>query len=95
MASARPTTTIDNEQLRVTVWTFDAQGASTGRHLHEFDYLVVPVSGGLLHVTASDGAEHELTQIAGSPYLGAAGTDHEVASAGQAPITFVEVELKR
>ena len=33
----------DNDQVRVTTWTFPAAGAAaTGRHRHEFDYIVVP-----------------------------------------------------
>lgn len=36
-----------------------------------------------------------MVQMAGSPYLGTAGTEHEVISTSGQPIVFVEVELKR
>jgi hypothetical protein len=36
-----------------------------------------------------------MTQVAGSPYTGAAGTDHDVVSAGERAAVFVEIELKR
>jgi hypothetical protein len=44
----------------------------------------VPVTGGTFAVTAPDGGTHELTQHAGSPYLGSAGTEHDVANFGGA-----------
>jgi len=37
----------------------------------------------------------ELEQVAGSPYLGTAGTDHDVVSGSDREAVFVEIELKR
>jgi hypothetical protein len=65
------------------------------RHVHKYDYIVVPVTGGTFAVTAPDGGTHELTQHAGPPYLGSAGTEHDVANFGGASAAFVEIELKR
>ena len=75
--------------------TFDAIGDATGWHVHEYDYVIVPVTGGTFEVTAADGAKHELAQQAGSPYLGQADTEHDVANVGAPAATFVEIELKR
>jgi quercetin dioxygenase-like cupin family protein len=61
MSAAEATTVVDNEQVRVTTWTFGADGDTTGWHLHENDYIVVPVTGGTFAVTAPDGGTHELT----------------------------------
>jgi beta-alanine degradation protein BauB len=36
-----------------------------------------------------------MDQVAGSPYLGTAGTEHDVVSATDATAVFVEIELKR
>jgi quercetin dioxygenase-like cupin family protein len=94
VSDARSTTTIDDEQIRVTTWTFGTAGASTGPHVHEYDYIVVPVTGGRFTVTDSDGAIHQLAQYAGEPYRGTAGTAHEVANGSDLPAVFVEVELK-
>jgi beta-alanine degradation protein BauB len=91
---ARATTVVDDERVRVTTWTFDADGDNIGRHVHEYDYIVVPVTGGTFTVTDPDGATRELTQHAGSPYVGKAGTEHDVASATGASAIFVEIELK-
>lgn len=95
MSATQPTVVADNDQVRVTTVTFAAEGASTGRHRHEFDYVVVPVTGGAFRVTESDGSLREMAQVAGSPYLGAAGTTHDVASTSPQEAVFVEIELKR
>jgi len=84
----------DTDRLRVTTWTFTAAGDATGRHRHEYDYVVVPVTGGRFQVTAADGSVREMDQVAGSPYLGTAGTDHDVVSEADDEAVFVEIELK-
>ena len=81
--------------MRVTTWTFEAAGAATGQHRHEFDYIVVPVTGGSFIVTDLDGSVREMDQIAGSPYLGKAGTAHDVVSSSDEAAVFVEIEFKR
>ena len=91
---ARSTTTVDDERVRVTTLTF-ADGDETGDHRHEYDYLVVPVTGGTFTVIEHDGSTRELAQEAGVPYLGRAGTEHNVINASGRAATFVEIELKR
>jgi quercetin dioxygenase-like cupin family protein len=95
MTTARATVSTDNDQVRVTTWSFDAAGAATGRHRHEFDYVVVPVTGGEFTVIAGDGSTRQMRQVAGVPYAGTAGTDHDVVSAAAHEAVFVEIELKR
>jgi hypothetical protein len=95
MSAAHPTTTADNDHVRVTTWTFGAEGDATGPHRHEFDYIVVPVTGGTFLVTNSDTSTRGLVQVAGSSYLGVAGTAHDVVSTADHLSAFVEVELKR
>jgi hypothetical protein len=41
MSTARAITVIDDQQVRVTTWTFDGAGDATGPHVHEYDYIVV------------------------------------------------------
>jgi hypothetical protein len=94
MAEARSETTIDDERVRVTTWTFAEAGDSTGPHVHEFDYVLVPVTGGTLTAVATaDGTSRTIAQHAGAPYTGQAGLAHTV-TADAAGIVFVEVELK-
>jgi quercetin dioxygenase-like cupin family protein len=83
---------VDNERVRVTVWTF-APGQATGPHRHEFDYVVVPVSGGTFTVTGTGGTA-ELNQQPGQAYARQAGVEHDVANSGPQRAVFVEVELK-
>lgn len=94
MQHAQATYYTDDDRTRVTQWSFAAAGDATGPHVHEFDYIVVPVTGGELTVIAADGTEKSMVQVAGAPYSGVAGTSHNVISVGDAPIVFVEVELK-
>ena len=94
MAIARSTRTTDDDRVRVTTLAF-ADGDETGEHRHEYDYLVVPVTGGTFTVSERDGSTRELAQEAGVAYLGKAGTEHNVINASGRPATFVEIELKR
>jgi beta-alanine degradation protein BauB len=94
MSQASHNVSVDDDRVRVTTWTFRGQGEATGRHRHEFDYVVVPVTGGRFAVTDADGSVREMDQVAGTPYLGTAGTDHDVVSAGREEAVFVEIELK-
>jgi quercetin dioxygenase-like cupin family protein len=95
MSTAQPIVTADNDQVRVTTLTFGAEGATTGPHRHELDYVVVPVTGGSFLVTETDGSLREMTQVPGAPYLGSAGTAHSVANVPGQEAVFVEIELKR
>jgi len=95
MTPALATIVLDDDDVRVTRWEFAAAGANTGTHVHEYDYLVVPVTGGDFTVTAPDGTTRALSQRAGEPYRGTAGTTHDVASASSTSVSFVEIELKR
>jgi beta-alanine degradation protein BauB len=54
----------------------------------------VPVTGGDLTVVAADGTTRELHQSPGMSYTGRAGTHHNVISASNTPVMFVEIELK-
>ncbi|MDN5761633.1 MAG: hypothetical protein L0H41_04885 [Microlunatus sp.] len=94
MSTARSTITIDDSRVRVTTWTFRLAGDSTGPHRHEYDYIVVPVTGGELSVTAADGERRVLAQQAGVPYRGRAGTEHTVTADSDTAVTFVEIEFK-
>ena len=84
----------DTDDVRITTWTFAEAGTSTGQHRHEFDYIVVPITGGTFEVIGADGSSRRMTQVAGSPYQGVEGTAHDVVSASAHEVVFVEIELK-
>lgn len=93
MQTAESTVTTDNDDVRVTRWTF-APGERTGTHRHELPYVVIPVTGGSLLLETSDGATPS-TQVPGEPYFRDSGAEHDVVNDGPERLVFVEVELKR
>jgi len=70
-----------------------APGAATGHHRHAFDYLVVPLTTGVLRAVAASGTT-ETPLTPGKPYFRKAGVEHDVINAGAAPLAFLEIELK-
>lgn len=93
MPNAQPTTDHETERVRVKTWTFE-DGEDTGDHRHEFDYVVVPITGGTFAVIERDGSTRELVQERAVAYLGKAGTEHNVINRSGRVATFVEIELK-
>ncbi|MHB1430863.1 MAG: cupin domain-containing protein [Streptosporangiaceae bacterium] len=83
---------IETPAARVWRWTL-APEHSTGHHRHEHDYIVVPVTGGVLSVTGADGETTTMRQVAGQPYAGSAGVEHEVVGADTVAVVFVEIEI--
>jgi quercetin dioxygenase-like cupin family protein len=94
MPAGRSTITADDDRVRITTWTFQ-DGEDTGHHRHEYDYVVVPVSGGTFAVLEAGGTTRELTQQSAAAYLGRAGTEHNVINRSGRTAVFVEIELKR
>jgi quercetin dioxygenase-like cupin family protein len=83
----------DNDRVRVTEYRF-APGAETEPHVHQWDYVVVPQTDGLLRIVAPDGSESHAELSQGLSYYRQAGVDHNVINAGAAELVFIEVELK-
>ena len=92
MSQAVAISHIDNDEVRITEWRF-APGAATGAHRHDYDYVVVPLTAGLLKAIGAAG--ETLAELApGKAYFRKAGVEHDVVNAGAEPFAFVEVELK-
>ena len=93
--SGRATSTvlIDNERVRVTRWRF-AAGATTGWHVHEYDYVIVPLTDGTLRLVEPDGTRDSELRV-GVPYLREAGVEHDVVNANDHDFTFIEIEMRR
>ena len=92
--SAIPTILIDNDRIRVTEWRFPP-GAATGWHKHEMDYMVTPMTTGVLSIKASDGSETEVNLVAGQPYFRETGVEHDVINVNAHEFIFIETEFKR
>lgn len=84
---------IDNERVRVTEYRFPP-GSETGHHVHEYDYVVVPILGGRLTMVDDDGKASEAELQLGRSYARPAGVSHNVVNESSAEIAFVEIELK-
>ena len=82
---------LDDGVVRVTKWIF-APGSETGPHVHEFDYVVVPITEGVLTIESDeDVVEAPLTP--GASYQRGKGVSHNVANDGDFDVAFVEIEL--
>jgi len=81
---------IRNDRVIVTLWRF-APGAATGWHRHQHDYVVVPLTAGVLRLEEPQGTR-EVTLAAGVSYTRPAGVEHEV-NANAFDFSFVEIEL--
>ena len=46
---------IDNSKTRVTMWSFEIDD-ETGQHIHEYDYVIVPMLDGALKIVDKDGS---------------------------------------
>jgi quercetin dioxygenase-like cupin family protein len=84
---------IENARTRVTRHRL-LPGAHTGHHRHEYDYVVVPVTGGRMRVVAG-GKESFANTASGVAYFRPAGVEHDVFNGGTEEVVFVEVELIR
>lgn len=62
-------------------------------HVHGYDYIAIPISGGNFIATMDTGEVLEFTQIAGTPYQRLAGVCHNVRFVGNGSASFVEVEF--
>lgn len=92
MSDASATVQSETETTRVTRWDL-APGTSTGPHVHGYDYIVVPITDGVLTITSPDGAVVDAPISLGVSYSRPAGVEHDVANDGATHIAFVEIEL--
>lgn len=93
MTAAIPTVQLDNDRVRVTEWRFPP-GAATGWHVHEMDYVVIPMTTGPLTLKEPGGATRKAELTAGISYARQAGVEHDVINDNAFEFIFVEVELK-
>lgn len=83
----------DTPEVRVTEWRL-APGSSTGPHVHGMDYVIVPITSGVMTIVAPDGGRSQAPITSGKSYFRKAGVDHDVLNETGDEIVFLEVELK-
>ena len=90
---AKSNVMIDNERVRVTEWSFEI-GDETGHHVHEYDYVVVPMLDGQLKIVDDEGNESISSLTEGNSYYRNKGVSHNVLNNNDFPYKFIEVEIK-
>ena len=86
------TVKVEEPFARVTEWRF-APDAETGWHVHEYDYVVVPLLDGALLLEEPGGVSRTVPMTAHAPYARKAGVEHNVVNASGHEYAFLEVEL--
>lgn len=89
---AVPTVQVDNDRVIVTEWCF-APGAETGHHVHGHDYVVVPMTTGILRLV-EPGGTRDVQLTAGVSYARGVGVAHNVINANDYEFKFIEIEIK-
>ena len=90
---ASATIQIDNEGIRVTEYSFN-KNEETGFHIHQWDYVVIPLTNGQLLLIDDNEVETTTTLIKGESYYRKAGVSHNVINKGKEKLVFIEVEIK-
>lgn len=93
MCTCNATQMIDDARVRVSRFDF-APGEETGWHVHAFDYVITAITDCHMRLELPGGEVTEVTVPAGTAYRRDAGVEHNVINAGDAHMSFVEVELK-
>ena len=89
---ATPTVQINNDNTIVTEWRFPPHG-ETGWHIHQYDYVVVPLVTGELRLEAPDG-ERLAALVTGQANARKAGVEHNVINNNDFEFVFIEIERK-
>jgi beta-alanine degradation protein BauB len=82
---------MENDWVKVTEWCF-APGAETGHHRHAHDYVVVPLTSGVLRLEERAG-RREAQLTSGVAYAREKGVEHNVVNVNDFEFRFLEVEL--
>jgi beta-alanine degradation protein BauB len=93
MPAARSEVQIDTQEVRVTEWRL-APGSATGHHIHEMDYVIVPVTAGEMTIVAPNGERSKAQLSAGKSCFRKAGVEHDMPNETATKIVFLEIELK-
>jgi beta-alanine degradation protein BauB len=82
---------LENEWVKVTEWRF-APGAETGHHVHAHDYVVVPLTTGVLRLEER-GGQKDAQLTSGLAYARQQGVAHNVINTNGFEFRFLEIEM--
>jgi len=80
--------------VRVTVWGLPL-GDQSGHHIHEYDYVIVRLTGGELAIAGADGSSAKFVTGMGDAYARSEGVEHNVWNLSDKELRFTEIELLR
>ena len=83
---------VETDRVRVTEWRLPP-GDSTGHHIHEYDYVVVPLTGGELTIVDAEGNSTKFATEAGGAYARQKGVEHNVFNRSDKEIRFIDIDL--
>ena len=83
---------VETPRVRVTEWRL-LPGDQTGHHTHEYDYVVVPLTGGELTIVGPDGNSTKFVTGVGDAYARPEGVEHNVLNLSDKEVRFTEIEL--
>jgi quercetin dioxygenase-like cupin family protein len=92
LVAASGTVQVESEEVRVTEWRLPP-GSVIGHHRHEYDYVVVPITDGVMTVVSATGSVESPIKASQS-YFRKAGVEHEVRNETPREIVFIEIEIK-
>jgi len=93
MGLAKHTVLIDDERVVVNRFDF-GPGDETGSHVHSMAYVIVPLTNGRLRIEDDTAGEIFADLEQGIPYSRPEGVSHNVFNDTDAPLSFLEIELK-
>jgi quercetin dioxygenase-like cupin family protein len=83
---------IETDRVRVTEWRLPP-GDQIGYHKHEYDYVVVPLTGGELTIEDAGGNNIKFATTMGGAYARPEGVEHNVRNLSEQEVRFTEIEL--
>ena len=88
----KSTAKVETNRVRVTEWQLPP-GDETGHHTHEYDYVVVPLTGGELTIVDAEGKSSVFITGPGDAYARPQGVAHNVRNLSGQEVRFTEIEL--
>jgi len=83
---------VETDRVRVTEWRLPP-GDATEHHIHKYDYVVVPLTGGELTIVDPAGNSANFATEMGGAYARNKGVEHNVFNLSDKEIRFTEIEL--